>query len=470
MGRTEAQTRQELIDQNLSLAGWNVRDTSQVVEEFDIDLAQAGMPLAAEPATPYAGHRFADYCLLLHGKPIAVIEAKKTSRDAQLGQEQARQYALNLQKIHGGDMPFIFYTNGYETYFWEEGFYPPIRVHGFPTRDDLEWMAIRRQSRRPLSVELINTNIVERDYQIEAIRTVLEGMEAKKRKFLLVMATGTGKTRTAAALFDVLLRARWAKRVLFLVDRIALQEQALDAFKSFLPNEPRWPNTGERTFGRNRRIYVSTYPTMLNLINNGESPESFISPHFFDIIIADESHRSIYNIYKQVLEYFNAVKMGLTATPKDQIDIDTYQVFDCDTHDPTFAYTYEEAIQHDPPYLCDFEVLKVRSKFQLEGIHGGVLPPAIQNKLIEEGKDVEEIDFEGTDLEKKVSNKGTNAIIVREFMEECIKDPTGTMPGKSIIFAMSMKHARAIQEVFDALYPEHAGRLARVLVSDDRYV
>jgi len=209
---------------------------------------------------------------------------------------------------------------------------------------------------------------------------------------------------------------------------------------------------------------------MFNLIEAGTTPESRISPFFFDVVIADESHRSIYNIYKSVIDYFNAIKLGLTATPRDHIDHDTFKIFECDANDPSFAYTYEEAVNHEPPYLCDFEVLKVRSKFQLEGIKGTVLPAPVQKQLVIEGMDVEEIDFEGTDLERKVSNSGTNALILREFMEECIKDESGVLPGKSIIFAISKAHAYRLQELFDSMYPEHAGKLARVLVSEDRYV
>jgi type I restriction enzyme R subunit len=284
------------------------------------------------------------------------------------------------------------------------------------------------------------------------------------------MATGTGKTRTAAALMDVLIRARWAKRLLFLVDRIALRDQALDTFKEHLPAEPRWPLSDEKAFARDRRIYVTTYPTMLNMIQNGTTPETWISPHFFDVLIADESHRSIYDTYRQVIDYFSALKLGLTATPKDQVDFDTFNIFNCPVHEPTYAYSYEEAITHDPPYLTDFEVLNVRTKYQLEGIKAGELPPEVQDILAAEGRDLEDIDFEGTDLERKVTNAGTNALILREFMEECIKDSFGTLPGKTIIFAMSKGHARRLQQIFDRLYPEHKGKLARVLVSEDRFV
>jgi type I restriction enzyme R subunit len=351
MTKSEAQTRQEIIDKQLALAGWDVNDVSQCSQELDIDLVAAGVPRVAEPTSKYDNHQFADYALLHRGKPIAVVEAKKTSKDARVGKEQALKYSQNLQKLHGGDYPFIFFTNGYDNWFWEYNIYPPFKVHGYPTRDDLEWMQQRRESRKPMSVELINTDIAGRDYQIAGIRSILEGIEAKKQKFLLVMATGTGKTRTAAALFDVLIRARWAKRILFLVDRIALANQALEAFKEHIPSEPVYPKDGDKGLPKDRRIYVETYPKMLNLIQSVDSQRNYISPFFFDVIIADESHRSIYNTYRQVLDYFHAIKIGLTATPTDRIDHDTFSLFDCDQGQPTFAYTYEEAIQHVPPYL-----------------------------------------------------------------------------------------------------------------------
>lgn len=469
MDLTEAQTRVQLIDRHLALAGWHVRDRAQVIEELEIHLRS---DQTAYPKATYGegDSRFSDYGLLLNGDPAAVIEAKRTSRDAELGKEQALQYAEQLRDFHDVELPFVFYTNGHQYFFWDSDDYPPEQVAGFPTKDDLEWMYLRRKERRPLSVELINHNIAGRNYQIHAIRTILEELEQKQRKFLMVMATGTGKTRTAIALVDVLRHARWAKRVLFLVDRIALRDQALDAFKEHIPVEPRWPEKGDKDLPQNRRIYVTTYPTMLNLIEKGITAESYVSPFFFDVVIADESHRSIYNVYKAVLDYFSAIKIGLTATPTDFVDHDTFHLFDCDLSDPTFAYSFDEAVEHIPPYLCNYEVLKVRSKFQLEGIRGKTLNRAEQRKLIAEGKDLEEIDFEGTELERKVTNSGTNGVIVREFMEESIKDPSGTLPGKTIIFAITIGHARRLQRLFDEFYPEHKGRLARVLVSEDSRV
>ena len=466
MDLSEAQTRAQLIDKQLANAGWKIKDRSQVIEELEIHL-RADRTAEPKPDSEWDESRFSDYGLLLHGEPTAVVEAKRTSKNAELGKEQALQYAEQLRVYHNVELPFVFYTNGHEHFFWESDFYPPEQISGFPTQDDLEWMRQRSKQRKPLSVELINPAIAGRDYQVLAIRTILEELEAKRRKFLMVMATGTGKTRTAIALTDVLRRAHWAKRVLFLVDRIALQEQALNAFKEHVPAEPRWPEKDDEDLPKNRRIYVTTYPRMLNLIEKGTTPDSYVSPFFFDVVIADESHRSIYNVYEAVLKYFSAIKIGLTATPTDWVDHDTFDLFDCEPHDPSFAYSYEEAVDHAPQYLCEHEVLKVRSKFQLEGIHGRALNPQEQRKLIAEGKDLGEIDFDGTELERKVTNSGTNGLVVREFMEESIKDPSGTLPGKSIIFAISIGHARRLQKLFDEFYPEHKGKLARVLVSED---
>lgn len=460
--KNEKLTRKEIIDTRLKQAGWNVTDRTQVIEEFDIIVDDN---LVQEAATPYGGHQFSDYVLLgKDGKPLAVVEAKKTAASAAVGREQAKQYCYNIQKKHNGELPFCFYTNGHDIYFWDLDNYPPKKVYGFPTRDDLERYAYIRRARKALAGELINTKIAGRNYQIGAIRAVMESVEKRKRKFLLVMATGTGKTRVCIALVDALMRAGWAERVLFLVDRIALQNQTLDSFKEYLPNEPRWPKQGEKEIATDRRIYVSTYPTMLNVIRNEEKS---LSPHFFDLIVVDESHRSIYNTYQEILDYFNTITLGLTATPTDVIDHNTFQLFECEDGIPTFAYSYDEAVNHIPPFLCNFQVMKIKTKFQDEGINKRTISLEDQQKLILEGKEIEEINYEGTEIEKKVINRGTNALIVREFMEESIKDVNGVLPGKSIFFCISKAHARRVEEIFDSLYPEYKGELAKVLVSED---
>jgi type I restriction enzyme R subunit len=463
MSKTESQTRKDIIDIQLKCAGWNVEDRTRVIEEFEIDIDSSSK--VKEPASPYTGHQYSDYVLLgKEGKPLAVVEAKRTSKDPELGREQAKQYAYNIKEKHDCELPFCFYTNGNETYFWDLDNYPPRKIYGYPTRDDLERFSYIRKNKKKLASELINTDIAGRDYQVRAIRSVMESLEKKRRKFLLVMATGTGKTRTCIAFVSALMRAGWAVRVLFLVDRIALRTQALEAFKEHLPDEPRWPKEGEKSISRDRRIYVSTYPTMLNIIRDEKEN---LSPHFFDLIVVDESHRSIYNTYQEILQYFNTIVLGLTATPTDVIDHNTFQLFECEDGVPTFAYSYDEAVNSEPPYLCNFQVMKIVSKFQQEGISKRTISLEDQKQMILRGEDVEELHFEGTDLEKSVINKGTNALIVKEFMEESIKDPDGVLPGKTIFFCTSMSHARRIEKIFDAFYPEYRGELARVIVSDD---
>lgn len=462
----EAKTRQEIIDKRLLKAGWDVGNPSHVTSELNIWI---GLPEGIkEPEHEHQGFQYADYALLGDdGYPLAIVEAKKTSKDARVGQEQARQYAEYIQNNSGKDMPFVFYTNGHDIYFWDTEKFPPRKVYGFPTKKDLERMLFLRKNEKPLSQELIQKEIAGRPYQIEAIRSVFENLEKGKRKSLLVMATGTGKTRTCAAMIEALMRANKVQKVLFLVDRIALRNQALDAFKEFLPNAPVWPKVGEHDIVTDRRIYCATYPTMLNIIEDKNCP---LSPHFFDMVVADESHRSIYNVYKNIFDYFDSVQLGLTATPKDAVEHNTFGLFECEDGVPTYAYSYEEAINNKPPYLSDFEVLRVRTKFQKEGIRKDNITIAEQQKLLADGKEPREINYEGSEIEKKVTNKGTNALIVQEFMENCIKDESGTLPGKTIFFAMTMKHARRLQEVFDDLYPEHKGNIAKVIVSDDSRV
>lgn len=460
----EKQTRKQVIDQKLIQAGWKLDDPMMVGKEFSIQTFISANNLN-EPSAEYGTTQYSDY--VLHGKDakvLAVVEAKRTSVDAETGQEQAKQYCLHISENQSGETPFCFYTNGHDIFFWDIGNYPPRKIHGFPTREDFERMRHIRKARKPLAGELINNRIAGRDYQLNAIRTTMETIEARKRKILLVMATGTGKTRTCIALVDALMRAGWIERTLFLVDRIALRDQALEAFKEHLPNEPRWPKTGEKSIATDRRIYISTYPTMLNIIRDADNP---LSPHFFDLVVVDESHRSIYNTYKEILDYFDTLTLGLTATPTNVIDHNTFNLFDEPDGIPTYAYTYEEAVNHVPPYLCNFQVTKIITRFQNEGINMRTLTLEDQMRLIAEGKDVDEINFEGSELEKTVRNKGTNALIVREFMEESIKDKDGVLPGKTIFFCASIGQARQIETIFNDLYPEYCGEIARVLVSDD---
>jgi len=452
----ELETRVKLIDKRLLDASWDVSDITQVVKEYTLS------------ATSSYSIQFVDYVLLgRNGKPLAVIEAKQSSKDAQLGREQAKQYAQRITDEKNVPLPFCFYTNGADIFFWDIGNHSPRKIHAFPTLEDLERLRHIQSYQKSLTHQLIDTNIAGRDYQIGAIRSVMEGIEKKRRNFLLVMATGTGKTRTTIALVDALMKAGVVKRTLFLVDRIALREQAIDAFKEHLPNEPLFPKFGEKSFVKDRRIYVSTYPSMLNIIRDEVQS---LSSHFFDLIVVDESHRSIYNTYGEIFEYFDAMRLGLTATPTNIIDHNTFELFDCEDGLPSFAFSYEEALTHEPPYLSDFQVMKIKTKFQDEGINKRSITLEDQKRLILEGKEVEEINFEGSDIEKRVINKGTNRLIVQSFMEESIKDSDGVLPAKSVFFCMTKAHARRIEELFNELYPEYMGELAKVMVSDDSRV
>jgi type I restriction enzyme, R subunit len=299
--------------------------------------------------------------------------------------------------------------------------------------------------------------IVDRAYQIEAIKTFSERIEAGHRKFLMVLATGTGKTRVAVSLVELLQRQERIQRVLFLADRRELVKQALGAFKEHLPGTPRsWIEGG--TIDKDAQIHLATYPGMMGLYQK-------LSPGYYDLIIADESHRSIYSRYKAILDHFDAIHLGLTATPTDFIDHNTFQLFDCEGDSPTYYYGYDEAVRdkHLVPYR---PVHVARTTFQIEGLKPGELPDEVKRQVKEQGIDPDQFSFEGSDLERKVTNSGTNDAIVREFMDHSIKDNTGTLPAKSIIFAVSHKHALELYKSFNRLYPDLQRRgLAKVIDS-----
>ena len=451
--RNEAQTRKLFIDEQLADVGWHV-DRGNLLEEMRLTGAAQ---LSERPNAAYdAGDEFADYVLLgRDGKPVAVVEAKRTSRDALVGQGQAADYADRVRTQYDVE-PFIFLANGREIWYWDRERYPPRPVTGFFTLDDLERFAFQRRYRLPLAETEINQAIINRLYQNQAVRQVTERMEAGQRRFLLVMATGTGKTRTVIALVDLLMRARWAQRVLFLADRRALVQQALRAFKEHIPDETR-ARIEAGDVDQAARIHVATYPSMMQVYER-------LSAGYYDLIVADESHRSIYNRYKVLLDHFDAMQVGLTATPTDYIDHNTFDLFDCTDGLPTYYYSYDQAVDED--HLVDYQVHYANTNFQIEGIKTGNLPPELTQQLAEQGIELGELDFEGTDLERRVTNTGTTDAIVREFMDHCRRDATGTMPAKTIIFAMSHRHAMEIYKSFNRLYPNlQRGNMAQVIDS-----
>jgi type I restriction enzyme R subunit len=348
---SEAETRDYFIDLLLKEAGWNLTKKNF---EFEV----AGMP-------NNLGKGFVDYVLWGDdGKPLALVEAKRTRKDANVGQQQAKLYADCLQ-TQFGQRPIIFYSNGYEHWLWDDANYPPRSVQGFFKKDELELLIQRRTSRKKLGEAVINADIIERYYQSRAVRRIGVTFEVdNQRKALLVMATGSGKTRTVIALADVLMRCNWAKRILFLADRVALVKQAVNAFKTHLPDSsPVNLVTEKNTEGR---VFVSTYPTMMGLIDDSADGQRRFGVGHFDLIIIDEAHRSVYQKYRAIFDYFDCLLVGLTATPKDEIDHNTYGLFDLESGMPTDVYALDDAVAEG--YLVPPKAISVPLKFQRKGI------------------------------------------------------------------------------------------------------
>lgn len=449
---SEAKTRIDLIDTELNNCGWNVNDTLKVIQEYEIELDDN------LPAFFDRTKRYVDYVLLNKtGHIIAVVEAKRESKSVSSAKTQAEYYARRIKNIQGFT-PFIYITNGNEIEFWDSENYPIRKVLSYHSLEDLETYRKRNENNIILSPELLDKNIAGRAYQVEAITKTLETFNDKKREILWVMATGTGKTRTIISLVDILLKTGFVKRVLFLADRRELARQAMDNFKEHLPNQSR-QRIETQTFEKDKRLYVSTYQTMMSLLKNTD-----ISQGFFDLIIADESHRSIYNYYGQLFLKFDALKLGLTATPVEFIDRDTYKFFGTQNGNPTFAYTYEQALQDR--YLSPYEVMNVKTKFQENGIRFKQLSKAEQEKLKNSGFSEENINFEGSQIEKIVINDDTNRKILTTFMNNCYKHPISNLPAKTIIFAVSKAHANRLATLFDELFPQYKSGVAKVIVSE----
>jgi type I restriction enzyme R subunit len=445
---TEAETRKEMIDPQLENAGWFLRDHTKVRIEIPVD---------GYDTEPWNG--VTDYVLLReNGEVLAVVEAKKTGVDVRQAQAQLEYYVTEIEK-HQSFRPYGFLANGRETYFVDVGISPKRLVAGFFTRDDLENLLFNRQQGRPLSSVDIENRIVDRAYQHEAIRRVGEAFMGGKRKALIVMATGTGKTRTTMGLIDVFLRTNQARRVLFVADRDALVDQAkTDGFEKFIPNEP-CTRLHSWDIDMTQRLYAVTLQTLSNIF------EQF-SPAFFDLIIFDEVHRSIFNKFNEVLQYFDGRQIGLTATPANYIDRDTFLAFDCADGKPTYLYTYEQAIRDG--YLVDFDLYSARTKFQRAGIKGVDLSEEDRNSLIQQGIDPDDLNYEGTEIEQTVSNRDTLRKQWAEIMDVCLKDASGQLPGKTILFAMTQEHALRLDSVFNEMYPQFPG-MARVITCKSEY-
>ena len=459
---SEFKTRKIYIDVDMKQMGWKFFGAdADVQEEYEVE-GMAGV---------IGQLGYADYVLFgKDGLPLAVVEAKRTSKDPNIGRKQAVLYADCLERKFGR-RPMMFTTNGFETYFWDDQTGPQRKVSGIFSKDDLQKLMNRRSERLDLMTISIDDKITDRYYQKEAIRAVCEQIGLGFRKHLLVMATGTGKTRTASSLTDVLSRGKYVTNILFLADRTALVKQAKDDFKNYLPDMSLC-NLCSNKDDRSARIVFSTYPTILNAIDDVKSKDGqrLFSPAHFDLIIIDESHRSIFKKYRAIFEYFDAYMVGLTATPKTDVDRNTYDFFEMEHGVPTYAYDYETAVYTDH-VLVPYYNYEVKTKFLEEGI--------TYDDLSDEDKERYEDDFiedglmpdfiPSAQLNKFVFNETTVDIVLQDLMERGVRVAGGDRVGKSIIFAQNKRHAEFILERFNKLYPQYKGSFAQRIICDDTY-
>ena len=406
---SEFETRKQFIDLDLKIAGW---DSTNIREEVEVK----GMPNTQE-----TGH--VDYVLYgENGKPLAVIEAKRTSKDAKIGQQQAKLYADCLEKEYA-QRPIIYYTNGKEIYMWDDLSYPERKVSGYYTQDELQLLIKRRDSKENLEHIYIANDIANRPYQLEAVKKVCESFEQKHRRALIVMATGTGKTRTAISLVDVLTSKNWVQNVLFLADRTELVKQAEKNFKKLLPDMSCCNLLSSKDVDpEESRIIFSTYQTMINCIDKMKSKNgiTLFTPGHFDLIIIDEAHRSIYKKYQAIFEYFDGLLVGLTATPRDDVDKNTYKFFQLENNVPTFVYEYDEAVRQK--YLVDYHTISTTTKFIERGIKYSELKEEDREEyenLFEEGEVQEEISSNA--INSWLFNRDTIKIILETVMQKGLK-------------------------------------------------
>lgn len=453
---SEFKTRKIYIDTMLQEAGWIENETW--INEVELP----GMPNKSEVG-------YADYVLYddTH-KPLAVVEAKRTCKDVAVGRQQAKLYADILEKQHGR-RPVIFLTNGFETRI-DDGQYPERKVATIYSKRDLEKMFNLRKARTSLKNVMVDKNIAGRYYQEGAIKAVADSFDVKnRRKALLVMATGSGKTRTVIALCKVLLEHGWVKNILFLADRTSLVTQAKRAFVNLLPDLS-VTNLCEEKDNFAAHCVFSTYQTMYNSIDEVKDEEGklFTSGHF-DLLICDEAHRSIYNKYKDIFNYFDAPLVGLTATPKDEIDKNTYEIFELESGVPTYGYELSQAVKDG--YLVDYMSVESKLKFIEQGI--------TYEELTQEEKEEYENLFEDEDgeiperisssaLNEWIFNRDTIRQVLNILMADGIKIEYGEKVGKTIIFAKNHLHAEKILEVFNSEYP-HLNGFAKVIDNKINY-
>ena len=441
---SEYKTRKIYIDSMLLDAGWT--EGKDWINEVKLP----GMPNKSEVG-------YADYVLYddMH-RPLAVVEAKRTCVDVAKGRQQAKLYADLLENQYNR-RPVVFLTNGFETRIIDNQ-YPERKVAVIYSKRDLEKLFNLQTMKTSLKHIVVDKDIAGRYYQEGAIKAVCDTFDNRnRRKALLVMATGSGKTRTVIALCKVLLDKGWAKNILFLADRNSLVTQAKRNFANLLPDLS-CSNLVEEKENYTAHCIFSTYQTMMNCIDSVKDVNGklFTCGHF-DLVICDEAHRSIYNKYRDIFNYFDAPLVGLTATPKDEIDKNTYGIFDLENGVPTYGYELSQAVKDG--YLVDFMTVETKLKFIEEGI--------AYDELSEEDKAAyeETFEFEDGKLPERINSSALNTWIFNEdtikqvlyvLMKDGLKVDYGQKIGKTIIFAKNHDHAEKILEVFNKQYPEYS--------------
>lgn len=492
---SEAETRRLYIDLLLREAGWKVSEKKgeiiagqacieiEVGSRFSDAIAHENsepyshLDMAAEPYTAYSmpnntGIGYADYVLFDDdGTPLAVIEAKRSSVDPAKGRHQAELYAECLKNKYACELPVIYYSNGFETNIIDGQGYPSRPLMGFHTRDELRRM-IAQRSRNAISDLSIDDRITNRPYQKRVIQSVANHFNDMHRRALLVMATGTGKTRVSISMVELLVRNGWVKNVLFLADRIELVDQAKLNYQKLLPSQT-VSSLRDSDGDKSARILFSTYQTMISHLDREDKTFSIGR---FDLVIIDEAHRSVFGKYGAIFDYFDGLLLGLTATPRDEVDRSTYELFGMEQGIPTDSYEYQEAI--DDRWLVPFVPIIDNSQILTEGIDPDKLTPEEREQLkeiFEYEKVIQSIEgdysrkISAAEIFKYIFNQNTVDYVLTQLMENGYRVNDGTMIGKTIIFAYNHKHAVFIAERFAALYPDLGPDFCRVIDNYEKY-
>lgn len=461
---SESETRRLFIDQMLREAGWDICETKHaiVAGKACIETEVGGIPTAS-------GKGYADYVLFGDdGKPLAVVEAKKASRSEEDGRQQAELYAKSLERTYGVK-PVIYFTNGFTVKVIDRLGYPARTIMSFHSKADLQLLH-QRQTRKNIQDFAVSTDIAGRYYQTKAVRAVCERLNSRHRRSLIVMATGTGKTRVAIAITELLMRNNWIKNALFLADRISLVNQAHKNFVKLLPNETTCvlSDHGDEP-DMNARIMFSTYQTMVGYIDEEEKDFSIGR---FDLIFIDEAHRSVFGKYGAIFDYFDSLLIGLTATPCDDIARSTYHLLDEEQGEPTADYSYEQAIKDG--FLCPYKLFNLTTPMLSQGIRYNDLSKEQREQLegvwayekVKLNRHPDEEywrDIDKTEINKYIYNKGTIDTVLKELMTNGIKVNDGMTIGKTIIFGNDHEHAQMIVDEFQRLYPELGSDFCRLI-------